>query len=126
MAATQLEVTIRHLPGVAILALRGEINAFAEQALETAYSEASSQKPGTILLDFRQVDYINSTGIALIVGMMSQARQADCRLIACGLSEHYQEIFRITRLDEFMPVYPDEASALAVPSALGTATAPLT
>jgi hypothetical protein len=29
-----------------------------------------------------------------------------------GLSEHYQEIFRITRLSDFLSVYPDEATAL--------------
>ena len=52
-------------------------------------------------------------GVALVVGLLGRARRADLRLMVCGLSEHYMEIFRITRLAEFMSVFPDEASALA-------------
>ena len=59
------------------------------------------------------MDYINSTGIALIVGVLAQARKAGCRLLTTGLSSHYVEIFHITRLADFMSIYPDEASALA-------------
>ena len=56
---------------------------------------------------------MNSTGIALIVGLLAQARKSHRRLVVCGLSEHYQEIFRITRLSDFMQIYSDEISALA-------------
>ncbi|MGE5262437.1 MAG: STAS domain-containing protein [Acidobacteriota bacterium] len=112
MAANQLETRVQHLPGVAIIELHGEINAFAEQALNAAYGDACMASPGAILLDFSGVDYINSTGIALIVSLMSKARQANCRLMACGLSDHYQEIFTITRLSDFMNIYPDRAAAL--------------
>jgi anti-anti-sigma factor len=64
------------------------------------------------------VDYINSTGIALIVGLLARARKSHRRLLACGLSEHYIEIFQITRLADFMTVFPDEKSAVDVVPAL--------
>lgn len=112
MTTDQLETRVRHLPGIAIIELHGEINAFAEQALTAAYGEACTQNPGSLLLDFSKVDYINSTGIALIVSLMAKTRQANCRLIAYGLSDHYLEIFTITRLSDFMKIYPDEATAL--------------
>jgi anti-anti-sigma factor len=111
--ARQLEVNVRHKPGTAIMDLHGEINAFAEEALNAAYSEAEDRDPEAILLNFGGVDYINSTGIALIVNLLARARASHRRLLACGLSEHYMEIFRITRLVDFMSVFPDEASALA-------------
>lgn len=112
MVTNQLETLVTHLPGVAIIELHGEINAFAEQALNAAYVESCMSNPGAILLDFSGVDYINSTGIALIVSLMGKARQAKCRLMASGLSDHYQEIFTITRLSDFMNIYPDKAAAL--------------
>ena len=92
--------------------LHGEINAFADSALAAAYAEAEKQEPANIVLNFKDVDYINSTGIALIVGMLAQARKAHRRLSVFGLSDHYIEIFRITRLSDFMDIYPDSASAL--------------
>jgi anti-anti-sigma factor len=112
MAVRHLEAEVRQERGRAILDLRGEINGFAQEALDAAYSEAESNDPETILLNFEEVDYINSTGIALIVGLLAKARASHKRLLACNLSEHYVEIFNITRLSDFMSVFPDEQSAV--------------
>ena len=107
----------REQPRAVILDLHGEINAFAEESLNQAYAEAESARPEAILLNFSDVDYINSTGIALIVSLLARARKQHIPLRACGLSEHYVEIFNITRLADFMGVYGDEESALGAPSA---------
>jgi anti-anti-sigma factor len=96
-----------------VIDLEGEIDGFADDSLNAAYSEAEAQAPSAILLNFSDVSYINSTGIALIVGLLARARKSHRRLLTCGLSDHYQEIFRITRLSDFMSIYPDEASAVA-------------
>jgi anti-anti-sigma factor len=113
MSANSLEANVRHQPRVAIIDLLGEINAFAEDVLNAAYSDAESRAADLILLNFSNVDYINSTGIALIVSLLARARKSKRTLLACGLSQHYVEIFQITRLVDFMKVFPDEASALA-------------
>ena len=113
MTAKSLEAQVRHQPRVAVIDLHGEINAFAEDVLNKAYAEAESRRAEVILLNFSDVDYINSTGIALIVSLLARARKSKRRLLACGLSDHYVEIFQITRLVDFMSVFPDERSALA-------------
>jgi len=113
MAVQHLEASVRREPGGAILDLRGEINGFGQEALNAAYAEAEAKDPEAIILNFEDVDYINSTGIALIVGLLANARAAKRRLLAYGLSDHYVEIFEITRLSDFMGVYPDEESALS-------------
>lgn len=107
------EAAIRLESGVAIVDLAGEINGFAEEAINAAYAEAESHNPLSIMLNFTDVSYINSTGIALIVGLLAQARKHHISLITYGLSEHYIEIFKITRLSDFMMIFPDEESALA-------------
>jgi anti-sigma B factor antagonist len=66
-----------------------------------------------LLLNFTSVTYMNSTGIALIVGLLAQARKKRIELRVSGLSEHYRHIFSITRLSDFMNIYDDEASAVA-------------
>lgn len=112
MSTRSLEANVRHQPRVAIIDLHGEINAFAEDVLNGAYADAESRNADVILLNFSDVDYINSTGIALIVSLLARARKSKRKLLACGLSQHYVEIFQITRLVDFMSVFPDEASAL--------------
>ena len=112
MPTRHLEASVRREPDSAVLDLRGEINGFAQEALDAAYTEAEKGDPETILLNFEGVDYINSTGIALIVSLLARARASNRRLLAYGLSDHYVEIFNITRLSDFVGIYPDEESAL--------------
>ncbi len=118
MTAKPFEATVRHQQGVAVIDLSGEVNAFADEALNAAYDEAISGDSATILLNFDSVEYINSTGIALIVGLLAQARKSHRRVLACGLSDHYREVFQITRLADFMSIFPDEVSAFANAPAL--------
>ena len=109
------------LKGAVIVDLRGEMNGKVEAPLNAAYDQAESQQPDTIILNFTDVDYINSTGIALIVGLLARARKAHRTLSVYGLSEHYTEVFNITRLADFMNVFADEESAIsqALPSSKG-------
>ncbi len=113
MPGGKFEVAVRHQPGAVIIDLSGDINGAAESGLDAAYTEAEKDKPAVILLNFRGTDYINSTGIALIVGLLRRAQAAHCRLLVFGLTEHYAELFNITRLSDYLDIFPDEASALA-------------
>ncbi|OQY99546.1 MAG: hypothetical protein B6D41_01285 [Chloroflexi bacterium UTCFX4] len=108
-----LEATVRQQPHAAVIDLKGDIDGAGESVLQKAYADAAAQKPSSILLNFGEVGYINSKGIALIVMLLAQARKSGTRLLTTGLSSHYVEIFNITRLSDFMKIYPDEASALA-------------
>jgi anti-anti-sigma factor len=112
MAEAQLDVSIRVEGDVAIIDLKGEINAFAEASLINAYMEASSTETKSLALNFSDVEYINSTGIALIVSILARARKDDQEVIAFGLTDHFQNIFEITRLSDFMHIVPDETAAL--------------
>lgn len=118
----QLQVTIRGRGDVTVLDLAGDIDRDADAALQEAYDRAAASASGRLLLNFTGVGYINSTGIAVIVGLLARARKERRELTACGLSEHYRQIFSITRLSDFIGIYPDEDSAVggAVDPAAGT------
>ena len=96
--------TVRQEGTTAVIIMHGEINGLADPALANAYTEAEELAPEKVTLDFTDVDYINSTGIALIVGVLARARAAHRPIAAAGLSEHYREIFTITRLSDFMEI----------------------
>lgn len=106
-----LQASVRQRDGLAVLDLHGEMDGSAEETLNKAYAEARALQPERIMLNFADVNYINSTGIALIVGLIAQSRKAGQKLLVCGLSEHYREIFEVTRLSDFMTIVDDEASA---------------
>jgi anti-anti-sigma factor len=103
---------------LARITLRGRIDREGDAALAEASSRASALGAPVVELDFAEVDYINSTGIALIVRLLAEARRDHREVRARGLSEHYREIFRITRLSDFITLEDDEAVA-AVAMAVG-------
>jgi anti-sigma B factor antagonist len=112
----EFRAAVRRRDGAAIVDLHGQIDRAASGPLAAAYDQAA-QTPGAIVLNFEGVDYINSTGIALIVGLLARARKEHRTVRAFGLSEHYRQIFAITRLSDFMGIYPDEDSAVTATAA---------
>jgi anti-sigma B factor antagonist len=113
MATTLAEAKVRTRDGAVIIDLSGDIDAAADEVLSTAYADAAASGPGMVVLNFEKVNYINSTGIALIVGVLAQARKEQREVKACGLTEHYRHIFEITRLADFMPMFDDETTAVS-------------
>ena len=104
MATSELQATVRDQDGIAVIDLVGDVDSSAETALNSVYADAAGRGTAAVGLNFEQVDYINSTGIALIVGLLAQARANGIEVKAFGLSEHYREIFEITRLSDFMTI----------------------
>jgi len=91
-------------PGEARIAMQGDVDIDADEALGAAYATVAASDAGRVVLDFTRVDYINSTGIALIVRLLAEARRDHRTVIAEGLSDHYREIFRITRLSDYLTI----------------------
>jgi anti-anti-sigma factor len=112
MARSDFEATARRHADTRVIDMRGEVNRASEAPLNAAYEDATRDGPSAILLNFFDVDYINSTGIAVIVGILARARKEGKSVSACGLSEHYREIFEITRLSDFMTIFEDEEQAV--------------
>src|SRR5262245_45447313 len=102
MSTTEFAARVRPENGEAVVELSGQISAGAEAGLQQAYAEVSGEPK--VLLDFSGVEYINSTGIALIVGILAEARKNGQELQATGLAEQYREMFRMTRLGEFVTI----------------------
>jgi anti-sigma B factor antagonist len=112
MNTVPFEAQVRFHDGAATLDLHGQIDGFAESDLNQAYTEAEAHAIRKVILNFKDVTYINSTGIALIVSLLARARKSHIEMVVYGLSDHYVEIFQITRLADFMTILSDEASAL--------------
>ena len=98
---------------VHILDIQGEINAYAEETLMDVYSQASSNNARHIVLNFSDLEYMNSSGIGLLVTLLIRVQRQKQRLLAYGLTDHYRQIFSLTRLDEAIVIYDNEAEALA-------------
>ncbi len=114
MNKANITVNVRQLNnGASLIDIRGDVNAFAESALMEAYTQACNDQARAIILNFTGLDYMNSSGIGLLVTLLIRVNRQKQRLLAYGLSEHYRQIFELTRLNEAIGLYATEAEALA-------------
>jgi anti-sigma B factor antagonist len=117
MTEPNVRMSVRREPGATIIAIEGEMTGFAEERLMQAYGQAGEEPARAIILNFTGLDYMNSTGIGLLVTLLIRTQRRRQRLMACGLSDHYQQIFDLTRLNEAIDIYSTEAEALAAAQA---------
>jgi anti-sigma B factor antagonist len=101
---------ISEVPEEIRVRLSGDLNGRAAEAMAGAYAQVSERGPRRVTLDFGHVGYINSTGIALVVRLLADARRDGRAVRALGLPEHYREIFRITRLSDYMEIVEGDAA----------------
>ena len=92
------------VPNEVRLRMRGDLDGQAEGSLGAAYDEVAALGSRRLTLDFGDVGYINSTGIALVVRLLADARRDERAVRAVGLTAHYREIFRITRLSDYLTI----------------------
>ena len=118
MTQETVSMNVRHVDDVtSVIEIRGDVTAASEDPLMEAYGRATDAGSRAILLDFSGLEYMNSGGIGLLVTLLVRANRLKQRLLACGLSEHYRQILELTRLDEAISIYANEADALAAVAA---------
>jgi len=108
----KLEVKIRQVSGVSVLDLAGDLSGMGEQQFNTALDQIERTGANGVIINFTEIDYINSTGIGLIVRLLNKARQKHQVVAACGVKSYYTKIFDYTRISQYMQIYPDEETAL--------------
>jgi anti-sigma B factor antagonist len=115
MSATVIEL-VQEGP-VSILRIEGDVTSGSEADLSAAYGLAVANGARAVILDFSKLAYMNSGGIGLLVTLLVRAQRGGVRLVATGLSDHYRQIFELTRLDEAIQIVDDEDAAVLAATA---------
>ena len=98
---------------VNILAFGGDISSASKDTILGAYHSLNGAARN-VLLDFTGVDYINSSGIAIVIQMLLEAGQAGTQTIGIfGLSPHFQKVFTMVGINKYAILHADENAALA-------------
>ena len=113
MPEAQVKMNVREAgENASIIDIEGELTAFAEAVLMDAYNQASDGRARAIILNFEDLEYMNSSGIGLLVTLLIRINREKQKLLTYGLSDHYRSIFQITRLDDAIGIYNSEEEAV--------------
>lgn len=113
MSQSEMRADVRVISQkTSVIDIHGDVTAAAETTLMEAFAKAGTASTKTIILNFAGLEYMNSSGIGLLVTLLIRANRQKQRVMACGLSEHYRHIFELTRLNEAITIFDSEAAAL--------------
>jgi anti-anti-sigma factor len=98
---------------VVILRYEGDIASTSKDAVLGAYEALPRDTTKLILLDFTKVDYINSSGIALVIQLLIQAAHSGQTVCIYGLSNHFTKVFTMVGITKYARLFPNQAEAMA-------------
>jgi len=107
-------ITIREMAGVSIVVLKGRI-VFGEESnfLRSKVKSLIAEGKQKIILDMKEVEYIDSAGLGILVAAHFGAKTHGAALRLCSLGPKFQEVLRLTRLTGVFQISATEASAIA-------------
>lgn len=98
---------------VCIFSFKGDITSTAKEGILSAYHGLDGSA-SHLLLDFTGVDYINSSGIAIIIEMLLEASKSGKQSVGIfGLSPHFNKVFTMVGINKYAALHADEKGALA-------------
>jgi anti-anti-sigma factor len=98
---------------VTILRFEGDIASTSKEAVLGTYQALPKESVRLVLLDFTKVDYINSSGIALVIQMLIEASNSDQKVYAFGLSAHFTKVFTMVGITKYAALFSSQTEALA-------------
>ena len=120
MNPAPFEVRIGELEqGVRTISVRGELDLSTAPDLEGPLEEALESGEGSVLIDLSQCEFIDSTGIALIVRAWQRLNSGENgrALVICSQNDQVRRVLEITGLELSIPVHTTRDEALAALSA---------
>jgi len=103
---------IRREGGAVVVEAAGDIDLHRSVEFQQSLAKVVATAPRRIIINLADVPYMDSSGLASLVKLLSQVRRANIELKLCSLTERVRSMFEITRLDSVFKICLSEQEAL--------------
>lgn len=103
---------IRRVPSAAIVDVTGDIDLNCSHEFQQGLLDVLDEEPKNLVINLTDVNYMDSSGIASLVKLLSRSRRVGASLTLVGLSDRVKSLFEITRLDSVFRICSSEKDAL--------------
>lgn len=104
---------VRSMNNSLVVEVAGDIDLHRSAEFQQTLLKLLEGNPESIVLDLAQVPYMDSSGIASLVKLLSRGRKSNTGLKLCSLAKQVRSVFEITRLDSVFPIFASVEEALA-------------
>jgi anti-anti-sigma factor len=105
-----LELRIEQDQGAPRLVLTGELDLASAEELDSHLKQLESSEPDVLVLDLRELEFMDSTGLRTVIAADSRARERGARLVIVRAPEEVDRVFRLTRMDQHLEVVDEPPS----------------
>ncbi|HLU44427.1 MAG TPA: STAS domain-containing protein [Natronosporangium sp.] len=113
----ELSLATREVAGHTVVEVRGEVDVYTAPELRERLLEIIDGGATRVVVDLRPVDFMDSTGLGVLVGALKRLRMAEGDLSLVCDSEKLLKIFRITGLDRVFALHESVEAATTGPAA---------
>lgn len=110
---SDLKANVRKNGEIAIIDLKGEVTSFGDEMINSAVNSTVEEGFQKIIFNFTDVSYINSSGIAILIGIVTGLANKGVTFRVYGLTPHFKKIFRMIGLTQYAKVVNSEEEAMA-------------
>jgi anti-sigma B factor antagonist len=110
-----LSLETREVAGHTVVAVAGEIDVYTAPRLRDRITELVSDGQYHLVIDMEKVDFLDSTGLGVLVGGLKKVRTHDGSMELICSQDRLLKIFRITGLAKVFTIHPSE-DAIQQPS----------
>ena len=99
--------------GLTICRVEGDIDIACSPDLKKVFDKLISQKTPKIVIELSKVSYVDSSGLATLVGILKNMRSYGGKMRLAGMSPKIKSLFEITKLDKLFEIMASEEEAIA-------------
>lgn len=115
-----MEIMMKEEGAVMVLNLKGRLDLASGSGLKDEVKALLDKEKSLLHLNLAEVDFINSSGLGVLVSIMKEVRLRKGRLTLSNLASYVEEIFEITQLSHIFEIFKTEAEALDSYASVGT------
>ena len=107
-----MEITMEQKEAIRIFKLNGRLDSNTSQGFEEKIFEAISDGSISMIVDFKDIDYISSAGLRVILKATKALKREDGKIMLCSMQDYVKEVFEIAGFDAFLPIVSSMDEAL--------------
>ena len=99
-----MEIVEENQSGINIYKLNGRLDSNTSRGLEEKIFQAIDDGSKSIIIDFKNIDYISSAGLSVLLRATKALKREDGKIMLCDMKNYVKEVFEITGIDSFLPI----------------------
>lgn len=90
--------------GVSTFRIQGRLDSNTSPSFEKRLLDAISDGTKNVVIDFKDLDYISSAGLRVILKATKTLKRQDGKIMLCAMQDYVKEVFEIAGFDSFLPI----------------------